>query len=43
MIGLKELNPNLISSLKSPVTLLELQSVSKGRMWLSMNMLTAEW
>lgn len=38
--GLKELNINLISSIKSPAKTPEMQSVNEGRMWLSVNVLT---
>lgn len=41
-IWLKELNPDLISSMKSLVKLVELQSVNKGRIWLYMSMPTTE-
>jgi len=39
-IGLKELHPDLISSIKSPAKPAELQTVNEGRMWVYMNVLT---
>lgn len=41
-VGLKELYPNFISSIKSPVKPPELQRINKCKMWLYMNVLTTE-